>query len=208
MHFSWYTTVTGTYFHLQILDMLTSWNSTVRAPIFDRHQFFGTSEHYGKAHGSLLSGWINYDYTACCWFPTSSNILDTSITVLTNQVWKLLIALFKVPNTGAFTVLWIHDTEECRFFFFKVIHVVFSLRQDDEGWRKIVFLPKWDGWGWRVPCGNVPNCHTTQRYMGTTVEPCYKEVRYNKPSYYEVTLLVPALYNSLTFYPYITRNLI
>ena len=32
-------------------------------------------------------------------------ILYTSITVLTNQVWKLLIALSKVPNTGAFTVL-------------------------------------------------------------------------------------------------------
>ena len=31
---------------------------------------------------------------------------DTSITVLTNQVWKLLIALFKVPNTGALTVLF------------------------------------------------------------------------------------------------------
>ena len=30
---------------------------------------------------------------------------NTSITVLTNRVWKLLIALFKVPNTGAFTVL-------------------------------------------------------------------------------------------------------
>ena len=29
---------------------------------------------------------------------------NTPITVLTNQVWKLLIALFKVPNTGAFTV--------------------------------------------------------------------------------------------------------
>ena len=29
---------------------------------------------------------------------------NTSITILTNQVWKLLIALFKVPNTGAFTV--------------------------------------------------------------------------------------------------------
>ena len=29
---------------------------------------------------------------------------NTSITVLTNQVWKLLIALFKVPNTGALTV--------------------------------------------------------------------------------------------------------
>ena len=29
---------------------------------------------------------------------------NTSITVLTNRVWKLLIALFKVPNTGAYTV--------------------------------------------------------------------------------------------------------
>ena len=37
---------------------------TVRAPVFGRHQFFGTSEHYGKAHGSLLSGWMNYNYTA------------------------------------------------------------------------------------------------------------------------------------------------
>ena len=30
--------------------------------------------------------------------------VNTSITVLTTQVWKLLIALFKVPNTGALTV--------------------------------------------------------------------------------------------------------
>ena len=29
--------------------------STVRAPVFGRHQFFSTSEHYGKANGSLLS---------------------------------------------------------------------------------------------------------------------------------------------------------
>ena len=29
---------------------------------------------------------------------------NTSITVLTNRVWKLLIVLFKVPNTGVFTV--------------------------------------------------------------------------------------------------------
>ena len=57
---------------------------TVRAPVFGRHQFFGTSEHCGKAHGSLLSWWMTYNYTACC--------------------WKWLIALFKVPNTGAFTV--------------------------------------------------------------------------------------------------------
>ena len=83
-----------------------TYTCTVRAPVFDRHQFFGTSEHYGKAHGSLLSGWMNCNYTAYCWFPTSSNIwILPSHTVLTNQVWKLLIALFKVPNTGAFTVL-------------------------------------------------------------------------------------------------------
>ena len=38
---------------------------------------------------------------------------NTSITVLTNRVWKLLIALFKVPNTGAFTVHGILKT--CHF---------------------------------------------------------------------------------------------
>ena len=57
---------------------------TVRAPVFGRHQFFGTSEHYGKAHWSLLSGWMNYNYTACCWFPTSSNIL-----IFTSQFWQI-----------------------------------------------------------------------------------------------------------------------
>ena len=32
--------------------------------------------------------WMNelYNYTACCWFPTSNNILLLPITVLTNQV--------------------------------------------------------------------------------------------------------------------------
>ena len=59
-------------------------SSTVRAPVFDRHQFFGTSEHYGKAHGSLLSGWMNYDYAACCWFPTSNNIW-----ILPSQFWQI-----------------------------------------------------------------------------------------------------------------------
>ena len=57
---------------------------TVRAPVFDRHQFFGNSEHYEKAHGSLLSGWMNYNYAACCWFPTSSNIL-----ILPSQFWQI-----------------------------------------------------------------------------------------------------------------------
>ena len=47
---------------------------------------------------------VNYNYTAYCWFPTIQQYFNTSITVLTNQVWKLLIELFKVPNTGAFTV--------------------------------------------------------------------------------------------------------
>ena len=55
-----------------------------RAPVFGRHRFFGTSEHYGKAHGSLLSGWMNYNYTACCWFPTSNNIL-----ILLSQFWQI-----------------------------------------------------------------------------------------------------------------------
>ena len=63
------------------------WNKigtcTIRAPVFGRHQFFGTSEHYRKAHGSLSSGWINYNYTECCWFPTSSNIL-----ILPSQFWS------------------------------------------------------------------------------------------------------------------------
>ena len=59
-------------------------SSTVRAPVFGRHQFFGTSEHYGKAHGSLLSGWMNYNYTACCWFPTSNNIL-----ILPSLFWQI-----------------------------------------------------------------------------------------------------------------------
>ena len=39
---------------------------------------------------------------------------NTSITVLTNQVWKLLIALFKVQNTGALmvvSILIIHASE-------------------------------------------------------------------------------------------------
>ena len=40
-----------------------------------------------------------------------------------------------------------------------------------------------------------------------TVEPRYKEVGYNKPSYNKVILLVPALYISLFFYPDIMRNL-
>ena len=75
--------------------------STVRAPVFDRHQFFCTSEHYGKAHGSLLSGWMNYNYTACCWFPTSSNI-----SILPSQFWQI-----------RFESCWLHCSK-CRILVF------------------------------------------------------------------------------------------
>ena len=61
----------------------THWD-TVRAPVFGRHQFFGTLEYCGKAHGSLLSGWMSYNYTARCWFPTSRNI-----SILPSQFWQI-----------------------------------------------------------------------------------------------------------------------
>ena len=50
-------------------------DSTVRAPVFDMHHYIRHLRALRKAHGSLLSGWMNYNYTACCWFPTSINIL-------------------------------------------------------------------------------------------------------------------------------------
>ena len=49
---------------------------TVRPPVFSRHQFFETPRSISeKPLWSLLSGWMNYNYTAYCWFSTSSNIL-------------------------------------------------------------------------------------------------------------------------------------
>ena len=51
---------------------------------------------------------------------------NTSITVLTNQVWKLLIALFKVLNTGAFTI---PSNQVCFVAWRQIIkrnHVLFS----------------------------------------------------------------------------------
>ena len=80
---------------------------TVKAPVFDRHQFFGTSEHYGKAHGSFLSGWMDYNYTACCWFPTSSNIHHSSdksglkvadCIVQSAEYWCFYGYLLRLPN--------------------------------------------------------------------------------------------------------------
>ena len=89
---------------------------TVRAPVFDRHQFFGTSEHYGKTHGSLVTLWMNYNYTACCGFPTSTNIL-----ILPSQFWQIGFESYCLYCSkcrilhGAFTVLtFATQVHKCR----------------------------------------------------------------------------------------------
>ena len=101
---------------------------TVRAPVFGRHQFFGTWEHYGKAHGSLLSGWMNYNYTACCWFPTSSNIL-----ILPSQFWQI-----------RFESCWLHCSK-CRILVllrYKIkLHTVFPFAFCGKKIQHHSFLP-------------------------------------------------------------------
>ena len=81
----------------------------VRAPVFGRHQFFGTSEHYRNAHGSLLSGWMDYNYTAWFWFPTSSNIL-----ILHSQFWQI-----------RFESYWLHCSK-CRILVLLRYQSIFS----------------------------------------------------------------------------------
>ena len=79
-----------------------------QAPVF-RHL-----RAYEKAHGSLLSRWINYNYTACCWFPTSSNILK-----LPSQFWHI-----------RFESCWLHFSK-CRILvflrYFVYLFVAFSM---------------------------------------------------------------------------------
>ena len=48
-------------------------------------------------HLRALSGWMNYNYTACCWFPTSNNIL-----ILPSQFWQI-----------SFESYWLHCSK-CR----------------------------------------------------------------------------------------------
>ena len=52
--------------------------NTIRAPVF------GTSEYYWKAHGSLLSGWINFITLHVAGFLHPSNIL-----ILPSQFWQI-----------------------------------------------------------------------------------------------------------------------
>ena len=58
----WYVNSLTIFVFVYVSDyiyILTSCKFDSKAtPVFDRHQFFGTSEHYGKAHGSLF-GWMN-----------------------------------------------------------------------------------------------------------------------------------------------------
>ena len=93
---------------------------TVRAPVFGRYQFFGTSEHYGKTHGSLLTLWMNYNYIACCWFPTSSNIL-----ILPSQFWQI-----------GFESYWLHCSK-CRILVLLRYSVV-------DIWICSIFLTIWE----------------------------------------------------------------
>ena len=75
--------------------------STVRAPVF-RHLRSITEKPMEVYY---LDEWIMITLHVVSYI---HQYFDTSITVLTNQVWKLPIALFKVTNTGAFTVYWFY----------------------------------------------------------------------------------------------------
>ena len=77
---------------------------TVRAPVFGRHQYLLAPQSISeKLMEVYLSGWMNYNYTACCYVSYIQQYFNTSITVLTNQLLKVTDVLFKVPNAGAFT---------------------------------------------------------------------------------------------------------
>ena len=98
-----------------------------QAPVFG-----AASEHCGKTHGSLLSGWMNYNYTACCWFPMSSNIL-----ILPSQFWQIRFESF-----------WLHCSK-CRILVLLRyiscvdIRLCFhheDLRNQELIWVSVVFL--------------------------------------------------------------------
>ena len=65
-------------------------NGTVMAPVFGRHQFFGTSEHYTEKPKEVFyldELIIIILHVAGFLHPV---IFNTSITVLTNHVWKFI----------------------------------------------------------------------------------------------------------------------
>ena len=67
----------------------------------------------------------------------------TSITVLTNQVWKLLIALFKVQNTVAFMVQLLKLYKKTEWWkknlcFFSAVSFIFRFEQNQYDFIDIV----------------------------------------------------------------------
>ena len=70
----------------------------VRALVFGRHHFLGTSEHYGKAHGSLLSGWMNCSCMLLVsyiqqYFNHSSDKSGLTVTDCNVQKCRILVSL-------------------------------------------------------------------------------------------------------------------
>ena len=98
--------------------------STVRAPVFGRHQFIDTLiRALWKSPWSLLSGWMNYNYTACCWFPTSSNIL-----ILPSQFWQI-----------RFESCWLHCSKCWILVLLRYMLSVSLIRCNNEVLKKLHF---------------------------------------------------------------------
>ena len=91
--------------------------STVRAPVYMYSagtSFSAPQSIAGKPmEVYYLDKWIIIITLHVAGFAYIQQYLNTSITVLTNQFWKLLIALFKVPNTGIDDVLFLMSTHCC-----------------------------------------------------------------------------------------------
>ena len=91
-----------------------STNTTVRAPVF-RHL-----RALRKSPWKFII-WMNELWLHCMLLVSYiQQYFNTSITVLTNQVWKLLIALFKVPNTGQVLLRYMY-TMMCGFSIFPLL---------------------------------------------------------------------------------------
>ena len=89
-----------------VLDIRSMWNKTYRKGISIRQApVFRHLRALRKSPWKFIN-FMNELWLHCMLLVSYiQQYFNTSITVLTNQVWKLLIALFKVPNTGALTVL-------------------------------------------------------------------------------------------------------
>ena len=120
-----------------------------QAPIF-RHLESITEEPMG----SLLSGWMNYNYTACRWFPTSSNIFYfhhssdksglkvTDCTVQSAEYWCFYGTSFparlkRLPSLPTWAVSEVHWTSSgaCNKWLSKLLELL---------WGNNTISYKWD----------------------------------------------------------------